>query len=111
MAERPLVQSVRGKHREESTGRNGSYLLLWMGGPVTDGYQALRSTGPDASRVVFSPALRQNSRRKANCISRGVPEPTGVMGETMAVFRLTVLMMLPKPVGLDGLKVDCGWPS
>jgi hypothetical protein len=50
----------------------------------------------------------QNSSRKANCISRGVPEPTGVIGDTMAVFKFTVLMMLPKPVVFEGLKVDCG---
>jgi hypothetical protein len=46
----------------------------------------------------------QNSRRNANCISRGVPEPTGVTGDTV----LTVLMMLPNPVVFDELKVDCG---
>jgi hypothetical protein len=46
--------------------------------------------------------------RSANCISRGVPEPTGVMGETMLVFKFTVVMMLPKPVAFEGLKVACG---
>ena len=40
----------------------------------------------------------------ANCISRGVPDPTGVTGDTV----FTVLMMLPNPVGFAGLKVDCG---
>ena len=48
----------------------------------------------------------QNSNRSANCISRGVPDPTGVMGETMLVF--TVFRMLPKLVVFEGLKVDCG---
>ena len=46
----------------------------------------------------------QNSRRNANCISRGVPDPTGVTGDTV----FTVLMMLPNPVVFDELKVDCG---
>jgi len=50
----------------------------------------------------------QNSNRNANCISRGVPEPTGVMGDTMAVFKFTVLMMLPNPLAFEGLNVDCG---
>src|SRR5580693_6155578 len=42
-----------------------------------------------------------------NCIWRGVPEPTGLIG----VVVLTVVMMLPNPVVFDGLKVDCGGPS
>src|ERR1700722_18498722 len=42
-----------------------------------------------------------------NCISRGVPDPTGLIG----VVVLTVLMMLPNPVVFDGLKVDCGKPN
>jgi hypothetical protein len=50
----------------------------------------------------------QNSKRNANCISRGVPEPTGVIGDTMAVFKFTVLMMLPKPVVFNGLNAACG---
>jgi hypothetical protein len=39
---------------------------------------------------------------------RGVPEPTGVIGDTMAVFKFTVLMMLPKPFVFAALKMDCG---
>lgn len=35
--------------------------------------------------------------RSENCISRGVPEPTGVIGFTMAVFKFTVVVMAPKP--------------
>ncbi len=50
----------------------------------------------------------QKSSRSANWISRGVPEPTGVIGLTMAVFKFTVLMMLPNPAGFAGLKVVCG---
>jgi hypothetical protein len=46
----------------------------------------------------------QNSNRNANCISRGVPDPTGVTGETV----FTVLTMLPNPVVFEGLKVDWG---
>src|SRR5580693_1475451 len=42
-----------------------------------------------------------------NCIWRGVPEPTGLIG--VDVF--TVVMMLPNPVVFDGLKVDCGGPN
>ena len=51
----------------------------------------------------------QNSNRSANCISRGVPDPTGVIGETMLVF--TVLRTLPNPVVFSGLKTACGCPS
>jgi hypothetical protein len=56
----------------------------------------------------------QNSNRSANCISRGVPDPTGVTGDT-AVF--TVSMMLPNPVGQpvgdeeDTSQVASGCPS
>ena len=50
----------------------------------------------------------QKSSRSANWISRGVPEPTGVIGFTMAVFKFTVLMMLPNAAGCAGLKVACG---
>ena len=49
----------------------------------------------------------QNCRRNANWISRGVPEPTGVMGDTMAVFKFIVLMMLPNPLGQPvGAKIE-----
>ncbi len=41
----------------------------------------------------------------------GVPEPTGVIGDTMAVFKFTVLIMLPNPEMFDGLNEDCGWPN
>jgi len=55
--------------------------------------------------------LHQKSSRSANCISRGVPDPTGVIGDTL-VF--TVSMMLPNPVGqlvgfeVERLHVACG---
>ena len=65
--------------------------------------------GGQSSRPADRFGGHQKSNRSANCISRGVPEPTGVIGETMLVF--TVLMMLPNPVVFDALKVDCGWPS
>ena len=39
------------------------------------------------------PRKHQKSNRSANCTSRGVPEPTGVIGETMLVFRLIVLVI------------------
>lgn len=66
----------------------------------------LISLAPDLSlRMVGIASLTdQNISLSANCISRGVPDPTGVTGETV----FTVLMMLPNPLVFEGLKVDCG---
>ena len=48
--------------------------------------------------------ILKKSSRSANWISRGVPEPTGVIGFTMAVFKFTVLMMLPNAAGFGGVE-------
>jgi hypothetical protein len=68
-------------------------------------------------RGIFAGIDSQNSSRSANWISRGVPEPTGVIGFTMAVFKFTVLVMAPnpaeQPVGFEDERshVTCGWPN
>ena len=65
--------------------------------PLSHSQLSIDPQGGHAGRPLIR--WHQNSSRKANCISRGVPEPTGVIGDTMAVFKFTVLMMLPNPVG------------
>src|ERR1700722_3962927 len=79
---------------------------IWICCPAHSGSNHKQHRQQTQKPLSFHLHRPQKSNRTANWISRGVPEPTGVIGLTMAVFKLTVLMMLPNPAGPDGLKVD-----
>ena len=93
-----------GYRCEQQKAQTNSHVAMHQLLALFHSRSTLSSQGGHAGRLRIR--WHQNSSRKANCISRGVPEPTGVIGDTMLVF--TVLMMLPKPVVFDGLNVDFG---
>ena len=94
-----------GKEQEMPTRHN---LDRYLGPSRQKTFRTFSFAIPFNAPAVQRVGKHQNSKRSANCTSRGVPDPTGVTGETSV---LTVSMMLPKPVVFEGLKVDCGRPN